>query len=288
MDELNNKGYDSENGTPYENAGNSRLEKGYDSEKGQPYEQNGSYPYGGGNNFSNSDMNVNNTDQNYPNYGSQGNDYGYPQNNYYQQNNNYPQDNIFPPNSTFPPNDRDVRGYYSTPENGCYPYATAVQPRKKSSVLAIVSFIVALINFLLFRSVLSFLTVPFCIIVGIVCLVGKFGGKGFAIASIIVSVISGFIFCSAIAVFVRLYPDLKYFVENDQQIISEYEENGTIPERYKKYDSPRMRRYWKAMGCDDFDEFFGMLIEMYKDQAYSGKIPEKPKQSQKEDYPITA
>ena len=54
MDELNNKGFDGENGTPYENSGKNRLEKGFDSEKGTPYEQWGGDPFGN-NDFNNAE-----------------------------------------------------------------------------------------------------------------------------------------------------------------------------------------------------------------------------------------
>ena len=142
-------------------------------------------------------------------------------------------------------------------------------------------------NFIVFRNFLSFITVPLCIILAIISLVGKRSGKGLAIASIVISVISACIFISVTAVVVKLYPDMKYFVENEQQIVEQYEEDGTIPERYKKYDTPRFQKYWKAMGCDDFEEFFGLFIQMYSKEK--SKITDDDSVTQsKSDYPITA
>ena len=111
-----------------------------------------------------------------------------------------------------------------------------------------------------------------------VLLAKKFGGKGFAIAAIIISLISTFVFCSAIAVCVKLYPDFRYFALHEQQIIEEYHENGTIPEQFEKYNAPRYNKYWTAFGCKDFNEFFGKIIDNFasetdessSDRSYDG------------------
>lgn len=265
MDDLNNRGFDSDSGTPYENAGKNKLEKGYDSEKGTPYESVGDHPYGADNNFSNSETdNSGNTEQ-------QRNAYGYPINGGFQQYNSKTQ------------NAENAKGYYETPKGY---YAAEVYPQKNSG-LAIAAFIISILNFIVFRNFLSFITVPLCIILAIISLVGKRSGKGLAIASIVISVISACIFISVTAVVVKLYPDMKYFVENEQQIVEQYEEDGTIPERYKKYDTPRFQKYWKAMGCDDFEEFFGLFIQMYSKEK--SKITDDDSVTQsKSDYPITA
>ena len=58
-------------------------------------------------------------------------------------------------------------------------------------------------------------------------------------------------------------PDYMYFIANADQIVEEYESDGTIPERYEKYRDPKYDKYWKRSGYDSFDEFFEKFIEGY-------------------------
>ena len=283
MDDLNKKGYDSENGTPYVKAGVNRLEKGYDSEKGTPYEQAGADPFGD-NDFSSADVSTQNDFGSFPesdhfdNIGQHETENGMPKKQYRNE-------GLFRENS---PEQSGMNGYYGQLYADS-PYGeAALQPYpQKNSGLAIAAFVISLVNLLFLRSVLSFLTVPLCLILAIVSLAGKRSGKGWAIASIVVSSVSAFLFCTAAAVVVRIYPDFRYFADNHRQIIEDYERDGTIPERFSKYDRPSFSKYWKSMGFDDFGEFFGWFIHQYDfgDSSYGSSETEA---TTKHDYPIDA
>ena len=273
MDELNNKGFDGENGTPYENSGKNRLEKGFDSEKGTPYEQWGGDPFGN-NDFNNAE---NSTQSQFGNSLPQGD---------YQNIGQHETENGMPVKQF-----RNAENYQQYQPQGAYygePDGYPQTQPKKNSGLAIAALIISLINLLFFRSFLSFVSVPLCLILAIVSLAKKHTGKGFAITAIVVSTISLMIFLSAAAVVARIYPDFKYFAENQQQIVEDYKRDGTIPEQFSKYESPRFDKYWNAMGYDDFSGFFGWFIKEYErmsGQTYSGTTTEK---TTKPDYPITA
>lgn len=136
-------------------------------------------------------------------------------------------------------------------------------PESLRTGLATASFITAMVNFVIFGFTLTFILAPVSIITGVVSLIKKQGGKGFAIAGVAVSVVGVIINVLFISVFVKVYPDMEYFIKNDYSIISEFEESGKIPEQFEKYRSPEYDRYWKSMGCEDFDGFFRMFIDIY-------------------------
>ena len=183
--------------------------------------------------------------------------------------------------------------YRNQPFNGGFQYAqgnTAVAVKPKDSGVAIASLIIALVNMLFFKNLLSIITVPLCVILSIICLANKKDGKGFAIASLVVSVISCVVMISAIAVCVKLYPDFKYFIENEEQIVSDFREYGTIPEQFEKYESPRFKKYWKAVGCDNFKEFFEIFIERYRSGSdsnpYHNDSDDDEEETSREDSPV--
>lgn len=155
-------------------------------------------------------------------------------------------------------------GYNMTPE---YQGGVPSEPEQKGAGLAIAAFVVSLINFLLCCSSLSIITVPLCLILAIVSLASHRKGKGLAITSIILSVFSGIIFGYFVAIYSKIMPDLIYFTEHADSIITEYEETGEIPERFEKYEDEKFDKYWSAMGYDSFEEFFADFIEGYDSES---------------------
>lgn len=136
-------------------------------------------------------------------------------------------------------------------------------PEALKTGLAIASFVTAMVNFVIFGFTLTFILAPISIITGALSLKRKQGGKGFAIAGITVSVVGVIINIIFISVFIKVYPDMEYFIKNDYSIISEFEESGEIPEQFEKYRSSKYDSYWKSAGCKDFDEFFAIFIDIY-------------------------
>ena len=336
MDELNNNGFNGEDGTPYEKAGVNRLEKGFDSENGTPYEPAGGNPFGD-NDFDNAEGSTQHQFGNFPkdehfdnigqyntrppeppkqyNYGNVNSGNVQPQGkNYYEQNihpengqyvqpdnrqNYYQNNNMYGQQEQFSYRQPDVQQYsqpYGQPNNqpyggGGYQYAAAgaYQPYvRESNGLAVVSLAIAIINLIIFRSFLSFITVPICLILAIICLKKKQRGKGLAITAIVISCISLILFSSMILLFVKIYPDMAYFVTNEEQITAEFEENGTIPEQFEKYDSPQFQKYWNMMGCKDFKEFFTMFMKVHTDHRGRYEWETSEEESSKPDAPITA
>lgn len=147
-------------------------------------------------------------------------------------------------------------------------------PESFKTGLAIASFVISIINFIFCAFSCSFILSPVAIILGIVSLVKKQGGKPFAIIGIVISVISLIVFGWFTSIFMKIYPDMEYFIKNDTAIISEFEETGEIPEQFEKYRSPEYDSYWAAMQCDDFDEFFEIFIEIYRQSHNTYTLPD--------------
>ena len=198
--------------------------------------------YNGGNSYNAPNNGYDNTNNGYGNQYNNGNQY----NSGSQYNNGY---NPF------------TGGYNGNPQNM---YNNDDMPVQKGSGFAVASFVIALVNMILCCTCLSVVTVPLCLIFSLVTLVGKRRGKGFAIAGIVISVISAIFFAYYGYIVYKIAPDFVYFAENQNQIIEEYDRDGTIPERFEKYRDPKYDKYWDRMGYDSFDEFFAKFIEDQK------------------------
>ena len=142
-------------------------------------------------------------------------------------------------------------------------------PVKKGAGPAIAALVISLVNLVLCCTVLSFITVPLCLILAIVTLAGKRKGTGMAVASIIISVISGIFFVYYGYIVYKVTPDFMYYVDHQNQIIEEFDRDGTIPERFEKYRDPKYDKYWDRIGYDSFDEFFAAFIKNQKENRYN-------------------
>ncbi|HOC32733.1 MAG TPA: DUF4190 domain-containing protein [Ruminococcus flavefaciens] len=278
MDDLDNKSYNSESGTPYEPPqghmeGDGRYVPDFEDQQGNTIPQH-DVNNGQASSYQNSSA-MDQQPYNSGNYAQQQND---PYGKSYQNQSGYnPYGNIRQYDSPQYNNNQNYNGgyqqnyQYDQPacNNGYYGQQPYAQNVRNDSGLAIASMVIALVNLIVFRTLLSIIAVPLSIIFAIVSLVQKRSGKGFAVTGIIVSVISMILIGTVIALFVKVYPDFEYFAENQQQIITEYKEDGTIPEQYEKYNDPKYDKFWKSMGLKDFNEFFGMLIDKYiSDYSY--------------------
>lgn len=207
---------------------------------GEPYGNNG-YGNAGGNDSNGAAGSSNNG------YGS-GNDY---YGGYGSRKDNYKRDNF---------------GLYNDSSYNMYPQSPqSMKPEKKGFGFALTALIVAVINLIICKSIISIITVPLCLVFAIISLAGKRKGKAMAIISIVLSVVSAVIFGFYMYIGIKIMPDMVYFIENSETITEEFEKDGTIPERFEKYREPKFDRYWKKSGYDDFDGFFKDFIRSYKD-----------------------
>lgn len=151
--------------------------------------------------------------------------------------------------------------------NPPYQRTITAPPQNKGIVPALIALIISLVNFFIFGSLFTFLSLPAVIVLSVIAFKRGSDGRVIAIIAIVITVISTVLFAFYIAIAVKLAPDVKYFVEHDKEIIENYEEYGEIPERYKKYQDKKYDKLWSRMGYDDFDDFFGDIVKRYNEAS---------------------
>ena len=165
-------------------------------------------------------------------------------------------------------------GYYPDGQfAGMYNDQNYNQPdERKGKGFAIASFVLALVNIVPCCTMLSIITVPLCIIFSLISLVGKRKGTAFAIIGLVLALLSGIIFGYYGYIAYKVFPDLIYFSENQEELIDEYEKTGEIPERFEKYTDPKYDRYWKNMGYGSFEEFYAAFIKQQKEATENASL----------------
>ena len=111
---------------------------------------------------------------------------------------------------------------------------------------------------------------PVSIILAIIALATKRGGKGMAVAGIILSAVSiGFvIFVSS--TYSEEVSDFSKFMQNSEQYVQMYKETGEIPEEFQKYKDPKYDQFWQGSNYKNFEEFYADLISKVDSGAAQG------------------
>ena len=113
--------------------------------------------------------------------------------------------------------------------------------------------------FLIFLSILA-------IIFGIISLAGHKDGKGFAIAGIIISVLTIIPLLFSLIFLRGVAEDMVAFSQDPQKYIDDYKETGEIPEEFSEYEDPKYDWFWRMTGTSGFSEFYGSFLEQYEQQ----------------------
>ena len=176
--------------------------------------------------------------------------------------------------------------------NPPYQRQITAPPKRSGTVPGLIALIISLVNFFIFGSLLTFLTLPAVIVFSVIVFKRGSEGRALAIISIIITIISSVLFAFYIAIVVKIAPDIKYFAEHDKEIVANYEENGEIPERYQKYQDKKYDKIWSRMGYDDFDDFFGDIVKGYresilKDEKLEANSNDKKDNAKKSTSPST-
>ena len=147
------------------------------------------------------------------------------------------------------------------------------QKKPKQLTFAILSFVFSLLPplmcccaifpavtvFLIFLSILA-------IIFGIISLAGHKDGKGFAIAGIIISVLTIIPLLFSLIFLRGVNEDMVAFSQDPQKYIDDYKETGEIPEEFSEYEDPKYDWFWRMTGTGGFSEFYGSFLEQYEQQ----------------------
>ena len=165
--------------------------------------------------------------------------------------------------------------YSEAKKTGPAPVTESVEAERRQisgRAYAVAALVISLFNLFMTGTLLTPIALPLVIV--FICKSAKRkGGKaGMAAAAIAVSVSDAILFSIIVYGIVKIYPDLKYISNPGEDIVREYDINGTIPERFDKYRDSKYDEFWDIMGYDDFDEFFeNVIIENYRKNVLDGK-----------------
>jgi len=152
-------------------------------------------------------------------------------------------------------------------------------PSKLKSGLAVSAFVISILSICCCFGFLS----PVSLVLAVVALAKKQGGKVFSVIAVIISSLS-LIYTAVVCTFAwKILPDVNYFADNSEAIIQEYEQTGKAPDYFSKYRDPKYDKYWEAMKVKDFDEFFGVMIDQYKQQKKQYENSSEKREQESED-----
>ena len=151
---------------------------------------------------------------------------------------------------------------------------TPENPNEYKKGLSVTAFVLSLVNllcccsFVYAVSPIGYIFVVPAIILAIISLATKRGGKGLAIAALIIAGISLVFMIAISVVFKEPAQDIVKLSQNADQYIQMWEETGEVPEEFQKYRDPKYDDIWKNMTppMKNFDEFYDYLIKTLKQQ----------------------
>lgn len=136
---------------------------------------------------------------------------------------------------------------------------------------ALTSFILSIANVLMCCCCI-YMTVPVSMVLGTVSLAKKWRGKGFAISGIIISAVTVVTMVGTNIIFGEEIDDMSKIVAEPDKYIAMYEETGEVPEEFMKYTDEKYDSYWKNLGFEDFEDFYGRYVISYLARFYSGSF----------------
>lgn len=167
-------------------------------------------------------------------------------------------------------------------------------PNANKSGLAVASFVLGLVSFLLMCCCcVSVITAPLSIIFAIISLAGRRARKGFSIAGIIFSSLSIIVLVWSVGMNAVWYKNLSVVAEDYTQLAEDaneifpaYEESGEIPEFLEKYTSGDFQKWFDRYDMD-FNDIMDWFAKQYDagmfDDAASGERDSKRDSSKRDD-----
>ncbi|MDE6775671.1 MAG: DUF4190 domain-containing protein [Ruminococcus sp.] len=136
-------------------------------------------------------------------------------------------------------------------------------PEKKPKWAAITSFVLSIVT-IITCCCTTYVTAVLSLIFGIISLAKKWGGKGLAIAGVIISSIALVLTIVINTAFAGISNDIEKFALNADGYIDEYERTGEVPDDFAKYNDEKYQWYFNAMGYDSFDGFYDDFIKVFE------------------------
>ena len=176
--------------------------------------------------------------------------------------------------------------YDQFPNNGSFQPNGENKPENKSISFALTAFVLSLVIMLFgccaVYDILAFFLILMSVVVvilGVISLKRGEGGKGFSITAIVLASLTGLSVLTVFLLFGDINRDLVKFCSDPDGYVDEYDRTGEVPEEFSKYCDEKYDDFWKAMGVEDFNEFYGELIEQFKQQYGYGSSSSRGSES---------
>ena len=137
-------------------------------------------------------------------------------------------------------------------------------PKKEPIWAAVTSFVLSLVSLVFCCCCCSYLTLIVSLVFGIISLVNKWRGTGFAVSGIVISAVTIILMVISQVMFGQMGRDMSEIMINSSKYVDEYRETGEIPDEFVKYNDPKYDMYWSIIGYDDFEDFFSDMIGIYE------------------------
>lgn len=161
---------------------------------------------------------------------------------------------------------------HSDPNNQFY----TISEENKPIWAAVTSFVLSLLSLILCCCTCNYILGVAAIVLGIVSLVSKWRGKGFAIAGIIISALVMIYMVVSQIMFRDVSRDFTDMIQKTPMYYEEYAETGEIPEEFVKFNDEKYDILWKAAGTEDFEEFYATWMKVYGEMFAASADAEKP------------
>ena len=152
-------------------------------------------------------------------------------------------------------------------------------PNAYKKGLSITAFILSILNLVCccwaFAAMtpVGFIFVILAIVFALISLITKRGGKGLAIAALIIAGLS-LIFMVYLNISFKPYAnDIMLFAQNAEKYVNDWDETHEVPAEFQKYNDPKYDQLWQNYNppCQNFTEWYGEVwIKQFKQQGIGG------------------
>ena len=155
-------------------------------------------------------------------------------------------------------------------DNNNYSAPEEKSDKSLSKGFAITALVLSIVNIVCCFFTLTPIFATLALIFAIISLATHRGGKGIAIAAIILAGIAYAIFIGIAVAYKEPIQDYAKFIGNAEHYVQLYDETHEVPEEFQKYNDAKYAKMWADSGFKNFNEFYAQLIAELKKNGITG------------------
>ncbi len=155
-------------------------------------------------------------------------------------------------------------------DNNNYQAPDEKPDKSGSKGFAITALVLSIVNIVCCFFALTPLFATLALIFAIISLAAHKGGKGMAIAAIILAGIAYAVFFGIVIAYKEPIQDYAKFIGNADHYVQLYDETHEVPEEFQKYNDAKYSKLWVDSGFKNFNDFYAQLIAELKKNGVTG------------------